>query len=146
MVARATEPERVLKLLTDVSRSIPSIEKHPAPSALFVGFGESGLNFELRYWLQVGTPPEVESGVALAVASELRKADIEVPVPQRDLYLRSVSTDFSSQTPQESGDPKIEDPGQKPSALDRLTVPSPSRTLETDPSLSTLRKSAEFHS
>ena len=97
MVARGTEPERVLQLLTDVSRSIPGVEKEPSPAALFLGFGENALNFELRYWLQVGTPPEVESNVALAVASELRKAGIEVPIPQRDLYLKSITTDIPLQ-------------------------------------------------
>ena len=132
MVARGTEPERVLKVLADVSRSIPEVQKDPAPSALFLGFGESALNFELRYWLQVGTPPEVESAVALAVASELRKAGIEVPIPQRDLYLKSVTTDIPPQPAPESEHSNMEDARQKPPAAGLLTLPSPRRTPEID--------------
>jgi small-conductance mechanosensitive channel len=143
MVARGTEPERVLKLLTDVSRSILGVEKEPPPAALFLGFGENALNFELRYWLQVGTPPEVESTVALAVASELRKAGIEVPIPQRDLYLKSVSADIWRQPAQETKHSSAENSGQKPSALDLLPQASPRRAPEADPLHSPLRKRKE---
>ena len=145
MVARGTEPERVLKVLADVSRSIPEVQKDPAPSALFLGFGENALNFELRYWLQVGTPPEVESAVALAVASELRKAGIEVPIPQRDLYLKSVTTDIPPQPAPESEHSNMEDARQKPPAAGLLTLPSPRRTPENDPTHLTLRKSKDSY-
>jgi len=110
MVARGTEPERVLKLLSDVAHSTRGIEKDPSPVALFLGFGESALNFELRYWLQVGTPPDIESSVALAVASGLRKEGIEVPIPQRDLYLKSATTDIATQPAQEIEHFNIQDP------------------------------------
>jgi len=125
-----------LKLLTDVSRSIPGVEKEPAPAALFLGFGENALNFELRYWLQVGTPPEVESNVALAVASEFRKAGIEVPFPQRDLYLKSVTTDIALQPASESKHSGLEN-------ADLLPLPPPKRIPATDPISSTLRKSKD---
>jgi potassium efflux system protein len=106
-VARGVAPERVLNLLSDVARSSPQVEKDPAPVALFRGFGESGLNFELQYWLQVKTRLEVESSVALAVAAELRKAGIEVPIPQRDLYLKSVTSELMPQAAEdESHSPK----------------------------------------
>ena len=58
---------------------------------LFLSFGESSLDFELRVWV-----PNAEE--RLTVKSELhqeidrsfRKAKIEIAFPQRDLHLRSV--------------------------------------------------------
>jgi small-conductance mechanosensitive channel len=91
MVGRGTEPERVLKLLTDVAGASAKVEKEPPPVAVFCGFGESTLNFELRYWVQFQNLGEVESSVGLAVVSALRQANIEVPLPQRELYLKSAA-------------------------------------------------------
>jgi potassium efflux system protein len=114
-VARGTEPEGLLKLLSDVARTASRVEKDPAPVALFRGFGESGLNFELQYWLQAKTSPEVESGVALAVAAELRKAGIEVAVPQRDLYLRPVASEMTPEPAEDASQARNEDVHEKQS-------------------------------
>jgi small-conductance mechanosensitive channel len=119
MVARGTEPESVLKLLSEVARTAPRVEKDPAPIALFRGFGESGLSFELQYWLQVKTPPEVESGVALAVAAELRKASIEIPIPQRDLYLKAFAADTTRQPAEASPRLQTEEASEKPAETAR---------------------------
>ncbi len=108
MVARGTEPERVLKLLSDVASTSSRVENDPAPVALFSGFGESALNFELRYWVQIGALPEVESVVNLAVASELHRAGIEVPVPQRDLHLKSAATSMLRQPGEENDRSRME--------------------------------------
>jgi potassium-dependent mechanosensitive channel len=113
MVARNTEPERMLKLLSDVARTASRVEKDPAPVALFRGFGESGLSFELQYWVQAKTPPEVESGVALAVAAELRKAGIEVPIPQRDLYLKSVASEMTPEAAEDDAHLRNEETREK---------------------------------
>jgi small-conductance mechanosensitive channel len=49
-VAYGNEPEQVLKLLTGVAAANPDVVRDPAPVALFTGFGDSALNFELRFW------------------------------------------------------------------------------------------------
>jgi small-conductance mechanosensitive channel len=60
--------------------------------AIFTGFGESSLDFELRCWI-----PRYEeglvtrSGLWLAIGAKLAAAGIEIPFPQRDLHLRSVA-------------------------------------------------------
>ena len=65
--------------------------KTPEPQVLFLSFGESSLDFELRVWV-----PHAEE--RLTVKSELhqeidrrfREAKIEIAFPQQDLHLRSV--------------------------------------------------------
>jgi len=90
-VAYGTDPERVIKLLVAVAESYPGVLLERPPLAFFMGFGESALNFELRFWsARQDTWFQLQSDVTVAVAKALREAGIEIPFPQRDLHVRSV--------------------------------------------------------
>jgi potassium efflux system protein len=89
-VAYGTNPELALKLLIEVAESNPRILKEPRPEAFFLGFGESALNLELRFWAAQSIWFELKSEVGLAVFHALRKAGIEIPYPQRDLHVRAL--------------------------------------------------------
>ena len=49
-VAYGTAPGRMIELLLTVARAHPQVLSEPAPSALFRGFGESALKFEVQCW------------------------------------------------------------------------------------------------
>ncbi len=87
-VAYGTDPQRVLAILLDVAKASPEVLEDPPPLALFRGFGDSALNFELRFWTGLATFLEVESHIAIAVNAALREAAIEIPFPQRDLHIK----------------------------------------------------------
>ena len=90
-VAHGTDPELVIKLLTNVAKSHPGVLLEREPTAFFLGFGESALNFELRFWsARQDTWYQLQSEVTVAIANALKEAGIEIPFPQRDLRLRSV--------------------------------------------------------
>ncbi|HEX8879203.1 MAG TPA: mechanosensitive ion channel domain-containing protein, partial [Candidatus Acidoferrum sp.] len=92
-VAYGNDPERVIKLLVDVAESHPGVLLERPPAAFFMGFGDSALNFELRFWSAwQDTWFQLQSDVTVAVAKALREAGIEIPFPQRDLRIRRVST------------------------------------------------------
>jgi potassium-dependent mechanosensitive channel len=92
-VAYDTDPERVIKLLVSVAESYPGVLLERPPMAFFMGFGESSLNFELRFWSAwQDTWVQLQSDVTVAVAKALREARIEIPFPQRDLHVRSIDT------------------------------------------------------
>jgi potassium-dependent mechanosensitive channel len=92
-VAYGTDPERVIKLLVGVAESYPGVLLERPPMAFFMGFGESSLNFELRFWSAwQDTWFQLQSDVTVAVAKALREAGIEIPFPQRDLHVRSIDT------------------------------------------------------
>jgi len=58
-----------------------------------VGFGDSGLNFELVVWPRleaVKRPNAMQAAYTWAIDDALRKARIEIPAPQMDLRVRSV--------------------------------------------------------
>lgn len=89
--AYGTDPERVIKLLVSVAESHPGVLLERPPMAFFMGFGESALNFELRFWSAwQDTWFQLQSDVTVAVAKALREAGIEIPFPQRDLHVRSI--------------------------------------------------------
>lgn len=97
-VGYGTDPERVLKLLIDAAESHPGVMREPrGPVAFFLGFGDSALNFELRFWAaQRETWFQVKSEVTIAVARALQQADIEIPFPQQDLHVRSIAPSVAS--------------------------------------------------
>jgi len=64
----------------------------PAPVALFLGFGASSLDFQLRAWTRTDYV-RVSSDLLVGVNAALAEAGIEIPFPQRDLHLRSVDAD-----------------------------------------------------
>jgi len=73
-------------------RANPRVMTDPPPLVLFTRFGDSALEFELRTYvrsLQDLVP--VRHELHMAIDQALREAGIEIPFPQRDLHLRSVS-------------------------------------------------------
>jgi potassium-dependent mechanosensitive channel len=90
-VAYGTAPEVVLELLLGVARAHPEVLDDPEPVALFTGFGDSSLDFELRAWT-TGDIVIIPSELRVAINRKLAEAGIEIPFPQRDLHLRSVAS------------------------------------------------------
>lgn len=92
-VAYGTNPHQVLELLLDVVRRSPNLLEDPAPNALFLGFGDSSLDFSLRAWTDnFDEYLSTKSNLTLAVHDAIYAAGIEIPFPQRDLHLRSVDS------------------------------------------------------
>ena len=90
-MAYGTDPARVLHLLEEAARGHDGVLTTPPPLALFTGFGESSLDFQLRFWTRrFETWTTVASEVRIAVAQALDAAGIEIPFPQRDLHVVSV--------------------------------------------------------
>jgi potassium efflux system protein len=90
-VAYGTDPERVIGLLVGVAQSHPGVLLERPPMAFFLGFGESALKFELRFWSdRQDTWFQLQSDVTVAVAKAINEAGIEIPFPQRDLHVRSI--------------------------------------------------------
>ncbi len=99
-VKYGTDPQRVVELLLDVARESSRILTHPAPAALFTGFGDSSLNFVLRVWTATFDESIVQrSEVAIAINDALKAEGIEIPFPQRDLHVRSVAPDARAEAP-----------------------------------------------
>jgi small-conductance mechanosensitive channel len=90
-VAYGSDVSLVEEKLMECAKENPMVAERPEPQVLFLSFGESSLDFELRAWV-----PDADD--RLAVISQLhheidrkfREAKIEIAFPQRDLHVRSM--------------------------------------------------------
>lgn len=90
-VAYGSDTQRVCDILAACANADPRVVADPAPQILFMAFGESSLDFELRAY--VHQPDDrllAMHGLHMAIDLAFRQAGIEIPFPQRDLHLRSV--------------------------------------------------------
>jgi potassium-dependent mechanosensitive channel len=116
-VAYGADPEQIIELLVKVPESYPGIMRDPKPTAFFVGFGDSALNFELRFWsARQENWFQLKSDVTTGVATALRDAGIEIPYPQRDLHVRSIDASVTDALTDSSvrGDPSDHASGSNP--------------------------------
>ncbi len=93
-VAYGSNLQHVQAALLEAARSHPEVLVRPQPQVWFLGFGESSLDFDLRVW--VGEPKKqfrIKSDLNYRIEASLRRYNIEVPFPQRDLNLRSPQLD-----------------------------------------------------
>jgi small-conductance mechanosensitive channel len=97
-VSYGSNPKVVREVLVGVARSHADVLAYPEPEVIFTEFGDSSLNFELRIWTiqQVQTPQRLKSDLYFAIFEAFRKANIEIPFPQRDLHVRSISAPLSA--------------------------------------------------
>jgi small-conductance mechanosensitive channel len=90
-VAYGSDPRRVTQVLNDVAERHGLVEKDPAPQVLFTEFGESTLNFELRFWVDVAraNSAQVASDLRLMIAGAFAEQGLVISFPQRDLHLHA---------------------------------------------------------
>lgn len=88
-----SDPQNVREVTLNVAKAHKDVLPQPAPELIFLEFGDSSLNFELRVWTiqQVQTPARLKSDLYFAIFEAFRKHNIEIPFPQRDLHIRSIS-------------------------------------------------------
>ena len=81
---RTDLPTAQAALLRAVGR-VADVLEHPAPEAWVTEFGESSIDFDLRFWHapDVASLFRVRSAVAVEVKAELDREGIEIPFPQR---------------------------------------------------------------
>jgi small-conductance mechanosensitive channel len=89
-VAYGSDLQKVMEILLAVANADSNVLKDPAPAVVFQGFGESTLNFALRFWTLVQANIDTRSRLSIALVQRLQEAGIEMPFPQRDLNLKSV--------------------------------------------------------
>ncbi len=83
--------EAVQELAIEAARCVDRVVDDPAPLCNLVGFGDSSVNFDLRFWIK--DPEEglsnVTSDVLMGIWKGLKEANIEIPFPQRDLHVKT---------------------------------------------------------
>ena len=90
-VAYGSDVEKVMRVLMEVATDNERVLQEPQPVVLFLNFGGSSLDFELRPWIaDFNDRRLIQSAIISEIDRRFRIENIEIPFPQRDLHLRSV--------------------------------------------------------
>ncbi|MEM9116540.1 MAG: mechanosensitive ion channel domain-containing protein [Cyanobacteria bacterium P01_F01_bin.56] len=112
-VAYGSPIKELRQAVFEAAKHHPKVLRYPKPRLWFDGFGDSALNFDLLVWIREPRQQfQIKSDLYYLLEANLRRFDIEIPFPQRDLNIR---TPGFEQLRQSSAPP----PGD-------LTVPAPS--------------------
>jgi len=80
----------LLKAASDHS-SVLTYNKKQSPVVFFSDFGDSGLIFELNYWIAVETPIDIKcvsSDLRFVIKKLFKDEGIQIPYSQRDLHIK----------------------------------------------------------
>jgi small-conductance mechanosensitive channel len=99
-VSYNADPHECIKLAIEAAKLVGRVLDYPAPICNLKGFGDSSVDFELRFWISDPTNgvSNVKSQVLLNIWDTLKEHNIEIPFPQRDLHIRSSSVALPTMT------------------------------------------------
>jgi small-conductance mechanosensitive channel len=86
------DPRKTLELLAGLATKVEGIASAPPPVAILTGLTAGALEFSLMAWTKDKTDwVRTRSLLNVNIRDGLAEAGIEVPLPQRELHLRSIS-------------------------------------------------------
>ncbi|MFZ3582704.1 DUF3772 domain-containing protein [Loktanella sp. DJP18] len=109
-VAYGSDVEKVRSILLDIAQSHPMVIADPGPQALFMAFGDSSLNFELRMILRdVNWKIIATDEMNREIHRRFAESGVEIPFPQRDLWLRNPETLRPADMEDDAPEPAVTD-------------------------------------
>ena len=87
----------VQELMMEAIKEKDRILSEPSPNVLLIDFGDSSVNFELRFWISDPRNgiQNIRSEILLSIWDNFKEHNIEIPFPQRDYHLKSLPEDLN---------------------------------------------------
>jgi len=89
-VAYGSDVDQVRSVLEEIAKNNENVCKSPIPRVRFRTFGDSGLTFQLLFWIE---KPEdrgrITDELNTAIYKEFAKEEIVIPFPQRTIHIKS---------------------------------------------------------
>ncbi len=107
------DPHQAREVLLDAVSMVPEVSLDPAPRVYLTEFGSSSVNFRVEFFSESDGQAgqlSVKSQVMFAIWDALKDADIGIPFPQQDIYIKELPSG------QESGPSPLPDTTATPPA------------------------------
>ncbi len=89
-ISYKTPPNVAKDAMLGVLREVPDVVSMPPPVIECEEYGDSAIKYRVRFWmLDYGRQEHVRDQVMTAIWYALRRADIEIPFPIRDVYVHT---------------------------------------------------------
>lgn len=94
-VSYDTDLELAIKVCEEASTKIPRVLKNPAPRCLLIGFGDSSIDLQVRFWINDANEgvANVRSQVLLEIWKAFREQGIDIPFPQREITIKQANAE-----------------------------------------------------
>ncbi|GAB3662874.1 hypothetical protein GCM10028791_38140 [Echinicola sediminis] len=103
-VAYGSDSDQVETVLTDILKR-EGIMKNPTPSVYLQNFADSAVEYRLLFWVNdFDTWVDMRNEVMKDIYKKFGKENIEIPFPQRDLYIKSIPKNWNANSPSENKD------------------------------------------
>ena len=86
------DPHQVIALSTAAAATVPRVIAAQKPVCWLTGFGESSLDFVLRFWISDPRNglTNIRGQVLLALWDTFKENGIKIPYPHRDVLIRNM--------------------------------------------------------
>ncbi len=114
-VSYDSDPHAVRRLARAAAGTVARVVESPAPVCHITGFGDSSIDFILRFWIKdpTGGLTNVRGDVFLALWDALKADGVEIPFPRRDVTLLNPA-DSGNVGQAASGDTSVGTPAADP--------------------------------
>ncbi|MEM7242712.1 MAG: mechanosensitive ion channel domain-containing protein [Pseudomonadota bacterium] len=94
-VAYDSDPYEVRKVAKEAAGSVERVLGTPSPVCHIINFGDSSIDFRLRFWIKdpTGGLTNIRGNVYLALWDALKENQIDIPFPHRDITIVNEAKD-----------------------------------------------------
>lgn len=104
------DPHRAREVIFDAVSMVPEVSLQRKPRVYLIEFADSSVNFRVHFYSEIDSQHSrlnVKSKVMFAIWDALKEADIDIPFPQQDIYIKEIPAGNTGAPLQE-----VEDKGQ----------------------------------